>query len=84
MDDRIRMNENGTLYLDLTEQEQPEQVLEIKTSNRLLYYLFMAAVIGIFGIIVILVMLFSGFLLILLVPLLLVFGFLFLLGLLRR
>ena len=55
MDDRITMNENGTLYLDFTEQEQPEQVLEIEASHGLLYYLLLAVIglIVIFGIIAI-------------------------------
>jgi len=83
VDDRVRMNENGTLYLEYTEQDQPEEVLEIK-SNGLLYYLFMAAVIGIFGIIVILAVLFFGFVFALLVPLLLVLGVLLLFGFLRK
>ena len=83
MDDRVSMNENGTLYLDYTEQEQPEEVLEIE-SNGLLYYLFMAAVVGIFGIIVILALLFFGLLFVLLLPLLLVFGVLLLLAFLRK
>jgi len=49
------MNENGTLYLDFTEQEQPEQVLEIEASHGLLYYLLLAVIglIVIFGIIAI-------------------------------
>ena len=68
MDDRIRMDENGTLYLDFTEQEQPEEILEIETINGLLYYLFMAAV-GIIVIFGILAVLFFGFLFLLLLPL---------------
>ena len=68
MDDRIRMNENGTLYLDFTEQELPEQVLEIEASHGLLYYLLMA-VIGLIVIFGVLVMLFFGFLFLLLLPL---------------
>ncbi len=68
MDDRSRMDENGTLYLDFTEQEQPEEILEIETSNGLLYYLFMAAV-GIIVIFGILAVLFFGFLFLLLLPL---------------
>jgi hypothetical protein len=83
MDDRVRMDENGTLYLDETEKEETAQVLEIE-SNGLLYYLFMAAIAGIFGIIVILALLFFGLLLILLVPLLLFFGLLLLLAFFRR
>ncbi|MGA7075739.1 MAG: hypothetical protein WBZ42_04225 [Halobacteriota archaeon] len=66
MDDRIRMNENGTLYLDFTEQEQPEQFLEIETSHGLLYYLLLA-VIGIIVIFGILAMLFFGLLLLFLI-----------------
>jgi hypothetical protein len=68
MDDRITMNENGTLYLDVTEQEQPEQVLEIEASHGLLRYLLLAVIglIVIFGIIAIA---FFGFLFLLLLPL---------------
>jgi len=66
MDDRIRMNENGTLYLDFTEQEQPEQFLEIEASHGLLYYLLLA-VIGIIVIFGILAMLFLGLLLLFLI-----------------
>jgi hypothetical protein len=80
MDDRIRMNENGTLYLDEMEQEETAQVLEIK-SNGLLYYLFMAVVgiVVIFAIFVILFFLgFFGFLFLLLVPLFLVLLLIFL------
>lgn len=74
MDDRIRMNENGTLYLDEAEYEETAQILEIK-SNGLLYYLFMAVVgiVVIFGIFAILFFLgFFGFLFLLLLPLFLV------------
>lgn len=66
MDDRIRMNENETLYLDFTEQEQPEQFLEIEASHGLLYYLLMA-VVGIIVIFGILAILFFGFLLLFLI-----------------
>jgi hypothetical protein len=68
MDDRIRMNENATLYLDFTEQEQPEQVLEIEVSHGLSYY-FLMALIGLIVIFGILAMLFFGFLFLLLLPL---------------
>jgi hypothetical protein len=68
MDDRIRMDENGTLYLDYTEQEQPEQVLEIEASHGLLNF-FVMAMIGIIVIFGILAMLFFGFLFLLLLPL---------------
>jgi hypothetical protein len=68
MDDRVTIDKNGTLYLDFTEQEQPEQVLEIKESNGLLYYLFLA-VVGLIVIFGILAMLFLGFLFLLLLPL---------------
>lgn len=68
MDDRVTIDKNGTLYLDFTEQEQPEQVLEIKESNGLLYYLFLA-VVGLIVIFGISAMLFLGFLFLLLLPL---------------
>jgi fatty acid desaturase len=68
MDDRIRMNENGTLYLDFTEQEQPEQFPEIEASHGLIYYLLLA-VIGIIVIFGILAIAFFGFLFLLLLPL---------------
>ena len=76
MDDRVRMNEPGTLYLDFTEQEQPERFLEIEASHGLLYYLLLA-VIGIIVIFGILAIAFFGIpCLLLLLPLF--FGFLLL------
>ncbi|MGZ4863739.1 MAG: hypothetical protein ACXV7G_04960 [Halobacteriota archaeon] len=80
MDDRISIDENGTLYLDETEQEETGQILEIR-SNGLLYYLFMAVVgiVVIFGIFAILFLLgFFGFLFLLLLPLFLVLLLIFL------
>ena len=97
MNDKLRRDDTGTLYIDQREQEESEQGLEIEEveeveeveeSHGLLYYLRKAAisVIIVFGIFV---ALFFGFILLGIIGIIiflvaLFFGFLLLLGFLRR
>ena len=97
MDDRIKRDDTGTLYVDqrlqgqseqVEQVEQVEEVEEVEESHGLLYYLLMAVtgVITIFGA---LVALFFGFLFLGIIGIMIFLvmpfvGFLFLLGFLRR
>jgi len=91
MNDKLRRDDTGTLYIDQREQEESEQGLEIEEieeSGGLLYYIRMAAI----GVIIafgILFALFFGFILLGIIVIIiflvaLFFGFLLLLGFLRR
>jgi membrane-bound ClpP family serine protease len=94
MNDKLRRDDTGTLYIDQREHEESEQGLEIEEveeveeAHGLLYYLRKAAisVIIVFGIFV---ALFFGFILLGIIGIIiflvaLFFGFLLLLGFLRR
>ena len=94
MNDKLRRDDSGTLYIDQREHKDSEQGLEIEEveeveeSHRLLYYLRMAAisVIIVFGIFV---ALFFGLILLGIIGIIiflvaLFFGLLLLLGFLRK
>jgi hypothetical protein len=97
MNDKLRRDDTGTLYIDQREHEESEQGLEIEEveeveeieeAHGLLYYLRKAAisVIIVFGIFV---ALFFGFILLGIIGIIiflvtLFFGFILLLGFLRR